>query len=228
MRILFLIPARGGSKGLPDKNIKKIAGKPLIYYSIDAAKFFLDDQVMICVSTDSEKIKKKVEDYGMKVPFIRPSEISTDEASSESVMLHALNFYRKNGKEFDLLILLQPTSPLRNSRHISEALRLYNQSLDMIVSVKQTKSNPYFNLFEENKNGYLKRSKKNNFTRRQDCPNIYELNGAIYIINVNSLLKKGFLKLDKVKKYIMSEIDSVDIDTQQDLENAEKFVLNNK
>lgn len=228
MRVLFLIPARGGSKGLPDKNIKKIAGKPLIYYSIDAAKFFLDDKVRICISTDSEKIIKTVEDYGMKVPFIRPSEISTDEASSESVMLHALNFYRENGEEFDLLILLQPTSPLRNFRHISEALKLYDQSLDMIVSVKQTKSNPYFNLFEENRNGYLKRSKKNIFTRRQDCPNIYELNGAIYIINVNSLLKKGFLKLDKVKKYIMSEMDSVDIDTQQDLENAEKIITNKK
>lgn len=222
MRILFLIPARGGSKGLPKKNIKVLKDKPLICYTIDAAKPLLNCNSEICISTDSQEIRDVVMEYGIDVPFLRPAEFSTDFASSEQVMQHALGFYSQNGKEFDLLILLQPTSPLRNTKHILEALNLFDSALDMVVSVKETKSNPYFNLFEEDKSGFLHRSKESSYTRRQDCPQIYEYNGAIYIINVKSLLYKGFGKLDKVKKYVMSEEDSIDIDTIRDFESIEK------
>ncbi len=222
MRILFLIPARGGSKGLPKKNIKALNDKPLIYYTIDAAKTHLNSNSEICISTDSQEIREVVLEYGIDVPFMRPAEFSTDFATSEQVMQHALEFYSQNGKEFDLLILLQPTSPLRTSKHIFEALQLFDRTLDMVVSVKETKSNPYFNLFEEDKSGFLHRSKESTYTRRQDCPQIYECNGAIYIINVQSLLNKGFGKLDKVKKYVMSEEDSIDIDTIRDFETVEK------
>lgn len=222
MRILFLIPARGGSKGLPKKNIKALNDKPLIYYTIDAVKPLLNSNSEICISTDSNEIREVVLKYGIDVPFMRPAEFSTDFASSEQVMQHALEFYSQNGQEFDLLILLQPTSPLRTSKHILDALQLFDRTLDMVVSVKETKSNPYFNLFEEDKGGFLHRSKESTYIRRQDCPQIYEYNGAIYIINVQSLLNKGFGKLDKVKKYVMSEEDSIDIDTIRDFEKVEK------
>jgi len=224
MSTLFLVPARGGSKGIPGKNIALLSGKPLISYTIDAF-LALDGEFGsdICVSTDSKDVAEVVEKAGVPVPFLRPEEISTDTASAESVMLHALAWYRDAGKQFDTLVLLQPTSPLRTALHIREAIALYraNAGVDMVVSVREAKSNPYFNLFEEDGQGFLARSKKSTFARRQDCPNVYEYNGAIYVINVASLLQKGFLSLNKIKKYVMNAASSADIDSPEDLQLCE-------
>ena len=229
MKILFLIPARGGSKGIHNKNIVQLNSKPLICYKIEEClKISKTYDCEICVSTNSIEIKNVAESFGIHVPFLRPEDISTDTASSEVVILHAIDWYRDNGKQFDFVVLLQPTSPIRNHKHIVEAINQYldNQtnSIDMMVSVKVSKANPYFNLFEENDNGMLRKSIYSNYTRRQDCPITYEYNGAIYVININSLKEKGIQNFKNIKKFIMDEISSLDIDEPEDLKICEYFL----
>ncbi|RKS50591.1 N-acylneuraminate cytidylyltransferase [Gillisia mitskevichiae] len=225
--MIVVIPARGGSKGVPGKNIKEFGGKPLIQYTIDAARDIFKDKDII-VSTDSEKIKTSVESLGLKVPFLRPAELGKDTSGSQEVLLHALSFVESKGFYPQTLILLQPTSPFRNSSHIEEALKLYNNDLDMVVSVKETKSNPYYVLKEENSQGFLENSKKGEFIRRQDCPEVWELNGAIYIINVKSLKSRQISEFKKVKKYVMDEVSSHDIDTEMDWFVAEILTKDSK
>ncbi|MEX2656049.1 MAG: acylneuraminate cytidylyltransferase family protein [Balneolales bacterium] len=216
MKPLVVIPARGGSKRLPGKNIKLLNGKPLIHYTIEVAREVFDDSV-ICVSTDDEKIKAVSEQTGLIIPFLRPKELATDSADTRSVLLHAYDFYNKELEyEADVIILLQPTSPLRRAYHVKEALELYHEDLDMVVSVKETDANPYFVLYEENEEGYLEKSKKGNFTRKQDCPKVWEFNGAIYVIKIRSLLEGQHLNFQKIDKYIMSKIASIDIDDELD------------
>jgi CMP-N,N'-diacetyllegionaminic acid synthase len=216
MNPLVVIPARGGSKGVPKKNIKLLNGKPLINYTIEAAQKVFDDAV-ICVTTDSHEIKEVVENTtGLKVPFLRPDYLATDNAGTYEVLLHAIDFYEKQGYFADTLILLQPTSPFRTNKHIEEATALFSEDIDMVVSVKETKSNPYYVLFEENQDGFLSRSKESNFTRRQDCPDVWELNGALYIINIKSLRNGPIASFKKTIKYVMKENDSIDIDTMVD------------
>lgn len=225
MKFLAVIPARGGSKGIPGKNIKILNGKPLIQYTIDAAKgAFLSEP--ICISTDDIKIKKVVESLGTEVPFLRPDELATDTSGTYEVLLHAVNYYESIGYSPDVVVLLQATSPFRSSRHIKEALNLYDESCEMVVSVKETNANPYYVLREEDESGYLVPSKKGNFTRRQDCPKVYEINGAIYIINVKALKQKSISEFSKVKKYLMDDISSHDIDDMVDWKFAE-FLLQN-
>jgi len=214
---LFIIPARGGSKGLPRKNILPINGKPMICYTIDAARGVTNDK-NICVSTEDPEIKKIVEEYGLSVPFLRPKELATDTAGSREVLLHAVDFYNKKfNRQFLKICLLQPTSPLRNTKHIFEAFQNWDDDLDMIVSVNESKGNPYFNLFEEIENGFLKKSKAGNFTRRQDAPKVWEFNGAIYIIKIQSLLNSPISQLEKIKKYIMDMESSIDVDSSIDI-----------
>lgn len=222
-KLLIVIPARGGSKGVPGKNIKELDGKPLIQYTIDAARKIASDNHII-VSTDDQEIKYVVEKFGLKVPFLRPVELATDTSGSYEVLLHALNFYEMENSTPEYIILLQPTSPFRNEDHIKQALELYETNLDMIVSVKETASNPYYVLREENELGFLVKSKEGNFTRRQDCPKVWELNGAIYIINVSSLKRSPLSSFVKVKKFVMDEISSHDIDTMLDWKVAEILI----
>ena len=221
--ILAVIPARGGSKGLPVKNIKKLNGEPLINYTIKAAREVFSDQQII-VSTDDEEIKKTAETTGLKVPFLRPAELATDNAGTQEVLLHSLEFSEDKGLNPEAIVLLQPTSPFRDAGHIKEALELYSSELDMLVSVKETGANPYYVLKEENEQGYLESSKPGNFTRRQDCPKVWELNGAIYIINVQSLKAGPINKFSKIKKYVMDEYSSIDIDNEIDWLVAEKLL----
>ena len=225
MKTLVVIPARGGSKGVPGKNIKILKNKPLIQYTIDAAKgVFKEDEII--VSTDSDEIKDVVTKCGTNVPFLRPKELATDESGTHDVLLHVINYMESKEIFSDVLVLLQPTSPFRTSQHIKEALKIYNEDLDMIVSVKETSSSPYYVLKEENKLGFLENSKKGNFLTRQDCPKVWELNGAIYVINIKSLKKSPLNKFTKVKKYIMDEISSHDIDTMLDWSVAESIIKN--
>jgi CMP-N,N'-diacetyllegionaminic acid synthase len=213
---LFLIPARGGSKGLPRKNVLPLAGRPMIYYTLDAAKEAAEPGDEICVSSDNREIMNVVEQYGIKIPFIRPAELATDTTASQQVIDHAVNWYRNQGKEFDVVVLLQPTSPLRTGQHIKEALALWYSEVDMVVSVKETDANPYYVLFEENEKGFLFKSKQGDFTRRQDCPKVWELNGAIYVITYSLLKDKPIKDFDKIIKYVMTKRESVDIDDEID------------
>ncbi|MBT8265165.1 MAG: acylneuraminate cytidylyltransferase family protein [Flavobacteriaceae bacterium] len=215
MKPLIIIPVRGGSKGIPGKNIKKLGGKPLIQYTLDAARELFSDK-QICVSTDSPKIKEVVEHLGLEVPFLRPDELASDTASTYDVLLHALNYYEDKKYHPDVIILLQATSPFRTSKHIREALELYSNEYDMVVSVKETKSNPYYVLFEEDEDGWLTKSKTGSFTRRQDAPKVWEYNGAVYVINPKSLREKNHFKFRKVKKYVMDELSSIDLDEELD------------
>lgn len=218
LKILYLIPARGGSKGVPNKNIKLLAGKPLIYYSIKEV-LKIADKEDVCLSTDSDDIKDVAEKLGLQVPFVRPKELATDTATTEDVILHALDFYNRKNISFDYVVLLQPTSPLRKAEHILEAINIANDKADLVVSVKETDANPYYVLFEEQQ-GILKKCKEGNFTRRQDCPIVYELNGAVYVIKVRSLLKLGYKNL-KMAKFLMPKKNSIDIDDEFDFKIAE-------
>ncbi|MDD2798226.1 MAG: acylneuraminate cytidylyltransferase family protein [Bacteroidales bacterium] len=219
-KTLYLIPARGGSKGIPHKNIKPLNGKPLILYSVEVARQLADD-ADICVSTDDDAIIKVVEESGLKVPFKRPEALATDTSGSYEVILHALDFYTQKGIKYDVVVLLQPTSPFRTAQHVIEAISLYDDSIDMVVSVCEAAANPYYTLFEENENGFLDKSKKGNFNRRQDCPKVYEYNGAIYVISVKSLREKSLSEFVKIRKYEMPRELSIDLDTPLDWKMAE-------
>ena len=222
---LIVIPARGGSKGVPGKNIKLLNGIALINYTIEAARSMFSDEV-ICVSTDDVQIKEVVEEIGLKVPFLRPEELATDTAGTYEVLLHAIDQYEKKGYFPDTLILLQATSPFRTGKQIEEALKLFDSDCEMVVSVKETKSNPYYILREENEEGWLEQFKESKFTRRQDCPKVYELNGAIYIMSVKALKKKALSEFVKVRKFEMNEVSSHDIDTMIDWKISELIIKN--
>ena len=224
MNYLVVIPARGGSKGIKNKNIKLLRGKPLINYTIEEARKFFDDS-KIYISTDSNEIKNIVEATGLKVPFLRPKELATDTSSSREVLLHAINYYEeKNDLTLDFVVLLQPTSPFRNVINIKESLALWNNNIDMVASVKETKSNPYYTLYEETLGGVLIKSKKGDFTRRQDIPKVWELNGAIYLINVLSIKSKKIHEFKKVIKYVIDQTTSLDIDNELDWLLAETVI----
>jgi N-acylneuraminate cytidylyltransferase len=225
--VLIIIPARGGSKGIPHKNIKMLNGKPLIYYAIDTARAITSDE-NICVSTDDIEIKSVVESYGLKVPFLRPVELSTDTAGTYEVLIHAVDYHEKLGKHYDKVLLLQTTSPFRTAEQVKEALQLFDKvNADMVVSVKECPVNPYYNVFEEDKDGYLHISKgAGNIFRRQDAPKVYEYNGAIYIMDAKTLKNTHMHHMVKRVKYIMNAQSSMDLDTMQDWNMAEMIIKN--
>lgn len=224
MKILVIIPARGGSKGIPHKNIKPLNGKPLIHYTIDEAREIVADED-ICVSTDDPEIIKCVENYGLVVPFVRPAELATDTAGTYEVLLHALNFFEKQGRHYDVVLLLQNTSPFRKSEQIMDALKLYTPDIDMVVSVKECPANPYYCVFEEDNKGFLHVCKGDgNIFRRQDAPKVYEYNGAIYIMNAEKLKTTHMHKMQKRVKYVMDDISSFDLDTMTDWTIAESIM----
>jgi N-acylneuraminate cytidylyltransferase len=220
MNILAVIPARGGSKGIPQKNIRLLNGKPLINYTIEVARSIFND-VDICVSTDSDEIMDVVKRSGLRVPFKRPPELATDTATSNDVLLHALDFYERQSIFYDIIVLLQPTSPFRTVDQVKEAISLYQDDIDMVVSVKE--SHAPFGLCEEN-NGYLEFVFDGNVTRRQDMSHYYEYNGAIYVINSQSLKSKGMTHFDRKIKYVMPPESSIDIDGWLDWHFAEYLI----
>lgn len=227
MNVLVVIPARGGSKGIPYKNIKPLNGKPLICYSIDVARQFTGDE-NICVTTDDDKIIEVVENYGLKVPFKRPDYLATDHCGSNEVIQHAYQFFDQKGIHYDAILLLQPTSPFRKAEYLKEAVALYDDTIDMVTSVKLASCNPYYDGFEEHSDGLLYVSKgEGNIERRQDAPCVWQQNGSIYVINPLSLMEKGLGGFTKIRKYAMDEIHSVDIDNPFDWKVAELVISEN-
>ncbi len=228
MKPLVIIPARGGSKGIPHKNIKLLGGKPLICRAIDNARSVAPD-TDICVSTDDSEITQVVESYGLKVPFIRPAELAADNSGTYEVLLHALGFYERQGRTYDTIILLQPTSPFRRDEDISEALKLYSPDIDMVVSVTEARANPYYNCFETDSDGFLHVSKGDGkYIRRQDAPKAWEYNGAIYIINPQSLKRESLGEFKRRRMYEMDELHSLDLDTPLDWRIAELLIAENE
>jgi N-acylneuraminate cytidylyltransferase len=226
--IIFVIPARGGSKGIPGKNIKPMGGIPLICRSIDIARKFVDDKD-ICVTTDSDEIISVVRQHGMEVPFKRPDYLATDTASSYDVLIHALDFYKAKGVDYDWIVLLQPTTPFRKEEDLRKMLDMMTDDLDMVVSVKQAETNPYYNCFAVNEQGYLQKFIKTpgaGYGRQAARPVIYEKNGSVYVIKIDSLRKQKINEFEKVHFYEMNKVYSIDLDEPLDWIFAEA-VLNN-
>ena len=224
MKTLYVIPARGGSKGIPHKNIKPLGGIPLIGYAIREARKLADDSD-ICVTTDDPEIAAVAESMGLKVPFLRPAELAGDKSGTYEVLLHALDYYQNQGIDYDTLVLLQPTSPFRTADDITNAIALYSPDIDMVVTVKEAASNPYYNCYETDDEGFLHISKgEGTYTRRQDAPKVWEYNGAVYVINVASLRKMPLGKFTRRRMSIMPAERSVDLDTPIDWLIAENLL----
>lgn len=220
--ILALIPARGGSKGLPRKNILPIAGRPLIAWTIEAARTsnYID---RIVISTDDEEIAEVSKVYGADVPFLRPKELATDEAKSMDVVFHAIHTIEATGAIYDVVVLLQPTSPLRTREDIDCAVELlFSKDAGAVVSVCETEHHPYWaNMLppDGNMKDFLRPDISN--INRQELPIFYRLNGALYLASIKYLkANKGFINSDTYA-YIMSQDRSVDIDTAFDFKFAE-------
>lgn len=217
-KILFVIPARGGSKGIPGKNIKLMGGIPLICRSIDIARKFVDDKD-ICVTTDSDEIIRVVKGHGMEVPFKRPDYLATDTASSYDVLIHAIDFYKEKGIEYDWMVLLQPTTPFRKEDDLRKMLDMMSDDLDMVVSVKEAETNPYYNCYAVNEEGYLQKfikSQSTGYGRQKAKPAIYEKNGSVYVIKISSLRKQKINDFEKVHFYEMNKVYSIDLDEPLD------------
>ena len=221
MKNIAIIPARSGSKGVKDKNIRDIYGKPLMAYSIEAAlqsgKF---EEVM--VSTDSEKYAAIAMKYGASVPFLRSDATASDTASSWDMIDEVLHNYKNLGREFDTFCLLQPTSPLRNAEDIVAAYSLYEEKADFaVVSVCEAEHSPLWCGHLPETNEFINFVDEKNLRRRQAGKKFYRLNGAIYIVNIEKFKTERNLYQKGSFAYIMSQEKSVDIDTELDFKVAE-------
>ena len=221
-KVLALIPARGGSRRLPGKNLLKLCGEPITVWSIKAAQQskYVD---RIVVSTDSDEIAEVARAAGADVPFMRPNYLASDTASSLGVVKHALNELNQKGQCYEFIVLLQPTSPLRTSKHIDESFELL-QSKDADAIVGVTELDHPIELTNRLPDDL---SMKGFFTtdshlRSQDFPKRYRVNGAIYLVRVESLIKENTIFLsDRIYAYKMDREVSVDIDTPYDLRLAD-------
>jgi CMP-N-acetylneuraminic acid synthetase len=216
-KLLAVIPARGGSKRLPRKNILDLAGKPLIAWTIEAAlgSKYID---RVIVSTDDKEIATISKKYGADVPFMRPSELATDEAKSVDVAIHLLEKLKKIREKYDYIILLQPTSPLRTTQNIDDSVELLQaRKSDAVISVCKVEHSPLWcNLIpDDDLSNFLDHSILNK--RSQDLEQYYRLNGAIYLCNAEKLKEeKAFFLKNRCSAYKMNRESSVDIDSRMD------------
>jgi CMP-N,N'-diacetyllegionaminic acid synthase len=220
--IVGIIPARGGSKGLPRKNILLLKGKPLIAWSIEQAKTskYLDK---IIVSTDDVEIAAVARQYGADVPFLRPKELASDSAKTIDVIMHTLNWLETHNEIFDLLVLLQPTSPLRVPDDINSSIELlFSKKAKAVISVCETEHHPYWSNVlpaDGSMNDFLRPEIVN--SSRQELPTFYRLNGAIYCAFWNYVRNQHGFFGKYTYAYIMPKERSIDIDTKMDFEFAE-------
>lgn len=212
-KILAIIPARGGSKGVPRKNIRDLAGKPLIAWTIEEAKKSKYITRLI-LSSDDEEIIKIAKHYDCEVPFVRPMEFSQDDTPGIAPVLHAI----EKCPGYDYVVLLQPTSPLRTVEDIDNCIDyILKEQAEFFVSVTETEKTPYWMYTVEDKNLKPLMNQENLITRRQDSPKVYVLNGAIYVARVDSLVKaKTFLTKD-TRAFVMPNERSFDIDNELDM-----------
>lgn len=213
-KILAIIPARGGSKGLPGKNIKNLCGKPLIAWSIEHAQKskYVD---YIFISTDSREIADVAEKYGAPCPELRPAELARDTAPSSEFIIYTLDKMKKEGKTFDYFILLEPTSPLRDVEDVDKSIEMLIDSFESESCVGVAMSgtvHPAF-MVVVGKDGHLKALEPDNQTlRRQDLPDVFFFEGSVYLSNVNAYLNKKTFYHDKTLPYIVPEWKSYEVD----------------
>lgn len=225
-RILALIPARGGSKGIKNKNIIDICGKPLISYTINAAKEskYID---YVFVSTDSEEIKEVALKCGANVPFLRDESLAKDTSKTIDAVVYSINKLKEINEMFDYLVLLQPTSPLRKSKEIDEAIeKICASNYDSLASVSLVEENPIlFRTIDEN-GKLISLLNENSTVRRQDFKKYYRVNGAIYINEIKSIDSNVSLNDNKLA-YIMEQSKSIDIDSYEDVEKVLHIMRDN-
>lgn len=227
MDIVGFIFARGGSKGLKNKNIKYISGKPLIAWSIELAKSVKEIRRLI-VSTDSNEIANIAKKYGAEVPFIRPKYLSKDESPEWLAWQHALKYLEKDeGKLPDAMISIPSTSPLREKKDIIKCLKLFSsERIDGVITITQANRNPWFNMIKLNSKGYCKIVNESGSTiyRRQDAKKVYDMTTLAYVLCPSFVLKKKSLFDGKIKAVEVPKIRSLDIDDSYDFEIADYFL----
>jgi CMP-N,N'-diacetyllegionaminic acid synthase len=220
-RTIATICARGGSKGLPGKNIRPFAGRPLIAHTIDHA-LACEHVDAVYVSTDDAQIAAAARTAGATVPYLRPAELATDEAGKLPAIEHLVAHLESAGERIARVVDLQPTSPLRENADIGAALAVRPEA-ELVVSVCEAADSPYFNLVEPGADGWVHLSKDFRGVRRQDVPPVYALNGSIYVWQRQALARAaihGMWTLN-VATYLMPRWRSVDIDSMADFEYAE-------
>ena len=229
-KVLGLITARGGSKGIPKKNIVNVGGKPLIAWTIEAAlKSHVFDRVV--VSTDNNEIASIAQKWGAEVPFTRPDRLAKDDSPHTDVLIHAINWLQEKEDYLpEFLMLLQPTSPLRTSQDIDKSFQLAIESkADCVISVQETLSHPYsvMQVTEDQKLSEFLMSSEDpeSYQRRQARPKFYSLNGAIFIFKVDVLLTNKNTYPELTFTYVMPKERSLDVDTSWDLHIA-NLILN--
>lgn len=222
--MIAIIPARGGSKGVPHKNIKNMCGKPLIYYTIDAAiKATSVDRVI--VTTDDPEIANIAKEYGAEIPFMRPTELAGDYSKAQKVYLHAVEYLHvHDGENVEKFMVLLPTVPFRTAEHIDEAVQIFNrENPTTLVSVKKEETPPSW-LYKRNDRGYIVNA---GFDvdlasgNRQENPEYYVPNGAIYILDYNLLKNKMTYFSEDTIGYVMDDYSSLDIDSMEQFQYAE-------
>ena len=222
MKPICIIAARGGSKGIPQKNTRLLAGKPLIAHTIEKA---LDSNIFssVIVSTDDYKISKISKKYGAEVPFMRPKKLATDYASTDSVIIHAIKKLRSMDYRFEIIVNRDCTVPFITNKDIMQSIKLLiKKNCDLVCGVYKQHHNPYFNLMETNSRGFLRFSKKrkNKFTSRQNIPTVFQANG-LFSFYANKLLKYGKLYMPKTIPYEISLESGLMIDTEFEFQIAE-------
>jgi len=222
-KILVIIAARGGSKGIKNKNIRNLRGKPLIAHTILQAIRWGKADKIIC-STDSEYIARIAKEYGAQIPFIRPKNLAGDKIGKIPVLRHALLHTERISKSrFDIIIDLDATAPVRRSVDIENALRIFRKSkAKSVFSVTHCRKNPYFNMVETGKNGFvhLVKQSKTPFARRQDAPVVYDMNASIYVYDRRYLLDERTTTAisNKSAISIMNKWSAFDIDEESDFQ----------
>jgi CMP-N-acetylneuraminic acid synthetase len=222
-KILLIIAARGGSKGVLNKNIRDIGGKPLIAYSILQAKKWGKASHIIC-STDSENIAKVALQYGAEVPFMRPAELAGDKVGKLAVIRHALKqMEAKTGEKYGIVIDLDATSPIRTIADIEGALKLFvDKKPKTVFSVVPARKNPYFNMVEMNQQGYFELVKrpKASVLSRQDAAKVYDMNASIYVYDRDYLIDENTRSAisNRSLAWVMADDAFIDIDTERDFQ----------
>ena len=226
MKILGIIPARGGSKGIPGKNIKVLAGKPLLGYTIEAA---LNSKLLTrCIlSSDSQKIINTGKQLGIEAPFIRPSEFAKDNTPSLDVIKHALLYFKKANEHYDAICLLQPTTPFRKKGFVDEAIKEFESgNHDSLISVREVphEFNPHWVFEEQNGALQIATGEKNIISRRQELPKAFHRDGAIYLVQTDIILKENSLYGENIGFIENSDTDYVNLDTEADWMKAESIL----
>lgn len=226
MKIYGFVFARGGSKGIPNKNIHPLLGKPIIAYAIEAGQACgrLDK---IIVSTDSDKIADVAREYGAEVPFIRPAELASDTAGEWSAWQHAVRSLKEAGDNFDVFVSLPATSPLRTAEDILRCIEMYEQNrCDLVITCTSAHRSPYFNMITMDDQGYASIAMKDSKApvRRQDVPPVYDMATVAYVSSPEYILKVDNAFAGKVRAVEIDKINAIDLDEPIDLEMAELFL----